>query len=56
MLKEMRLDKPCFLVKALALALRLAQDKVPAATKPLAAADCRDAAALEALNAAFLAE
>jgi len=27
-----------------------------AATKPLAAADCRDAAALEALNAAFLAE
>ena len=38
------------------LALRLAQDKVPAATKPLAAADCRDAAALEALTAAFLAE
>ena len=42
--------------EALVLALRLAQDKVPAATKPLAAADCRDAAALEALNAAFLAE
>ena len=42
--------------EALALALRLALDKVPAATKPLAAADCRDAAALEALNAAFLAE
>ena len=42
--------------EALVLALRRAQDKVPAATKPLAAADCRDAAALEALNAAFLAE
>ena len=42
--------------EALVLALRLAQDKVPAATKPLTAADCRDAAALEALNAAFLAE
>ena len=42
--------------EALVLALRLAQDKVPAATKPLATADCRDAAALEALNAAFLAE
>ena len=36
--------------EALVLALRLAQDKVPAAT------DCRDAAALEALNAVFLAE
>ena len=35
--------------EALVLALRLAQDKVPAATKPLAAADCCDAAALEAL-------
>lgn len=42
--------------EALVLALRLAQDKVPAATKPLAAADCCDAAALEALNAVFLAE
>ena len=42
--------------EALVLALRLAQDKVPAATKPLTAADCCDAAALEALNAAFLAE
>ena len=39
-----------------ALVLALRRDKVPAATKPLAAADCRDAAALEALNAAFLAE
>ena len=42
--------------EALVLALRRAQGKGPAATKPLAAADCRDAAALEALNAAFLAE
>ena len=41
---------------ALALALRLAQGKVPAHTKPLAAAQQQDEAALAALNEAFLAE
>ena len=40
---------------ALALALRLAQGKVPAHTKPLAASE-HSAAALDALNEAFLAE
>lgn len=41
---------------ALALALRLAQGKVPAHTKPLAASEQHSAAALDALNEAFLAE
>ena len=41
---------------ALALALRLAQGKVPTHTKPLAAAQQQDEAALAALNEAFLAE
>ena len=41
---------------ALTLALRLAQGKVPAHTKPLAAAQQQDEAALAALNEAFLAE
>ena len=41
---------------ALELALRLAQDKVPAGTLPLAEAAQRDPAALDALDAAFLAE
>ena len=41
---------------ALELALRLAQDKVPAGTLPLAEAAQRDLAALDALDAAFLAE
>ena len=41
---------------ALALALRLAQGKVPANTKPLAASEQHSAAALDALNEAFLAE
>ena len=41
---------------ALALALRLAQGKVPAHTKLLAAAQQQDEAALAALNEAFLAE
>ena len=41
---------------ALALALRLAQGKVPANTKPLAASEQHSAAALDALNEVFLAE
>ena len=41
---------------ALALTLRLAQGKVPAHTKPLAASEQHSAAALDALNEAFLAE
>ena len=41
---------------ALALALRLAQGKVPAHAKPLAASEQHSAAALDALNEAFLAE
>ena len=41
---------------ALALALRLAQGKIPAHTKPLAASEQHSAAALDALNEAFLAE
>ena len=41
---------------ALELALRLAQGKVPARTKPLAASEQHSAAALDALNEAFLAE
>lgn len=41
---------------ALEMALRLAQGKMPADAKPLEKCESRDAAALDALNAAFLAE
>lgn len=41
---------------ALELALRLAQDKIPSGTRPLAVSAVQDAAALDALNKAFLAE
>ena len=41
---------------ALELVLRLAQDKTPAGTKPLAAAQQHDTAVLDALDAAFLSE
>mgnify|MGYP000838136503 CR=1 FL=1 len=57
------MKKPCKIsastmarTAALALALRLAQGKVPAHTKPLAASEQHSAAALDALNEAFLAE
>lgn len=41
---------------ALELGLRLAQGKVPAGTRALPRAACREAAALDALDAAFLSE